>query len=379
MDILYDHQIFTQQHYGGISRYFCELMDQWTRIPDIHFNLALRYSYNENLLNKPYLYQYWSNPNVFFSRLKNYPGMKKRAHILRYVLNNQKEAERQLKDREFDLVHPTYFNPYFLDYLKGKPYVITVYDMIHELFPDIIPSWDKTKEMKRRVIEQASGIIAISQNTKKDIVRFYGIDPERIIVIPLSNSIPRTIGTKVDNLPDNYLLYIGDRHYYKNFKFFITAISPILQENEDIFLICGGSSDFTEVEKEFMDELGIRNKVIHFDVDDITLSILYQNALCLVFPSLYEGFGLPILEAFHCECPVICSNTSSLPEVAGDAAIYFNPDNESSIYDAVEGFMNDPETGKSLIQKGLLRLNEYSWEKTAKMTRELYHQVLQCH
>jgi glycosyltransferase involved in cell wall biosynthesis len=146
-----------------------------------------------------------------------------------------------------------------------------------------------------------------------------------------------------------------------------------------MYLVCGGSSDFSEVEKVFMDELGIRNKVIHFDVDDTILSILYQNALCFVFPSLYEGFGLPILEAFHCECPVLCSNSSSLPEVAGDAAIYFNPNDESSIYNTVDGFVNSPETGKNLIQKGLLRLNEYSWEKTAKMTRDLYHQILQSH
>ncbi|MGV8130100.1 MAG: glycosyltransferase family 4 protein [Methanolinea sp.] len=378
MKVLYDHQIFTQQHYGGISRYFCELMDQWTKRSDIRVTLALRYSYNENLSNKPHLYQYWSNRNDFFLRVKNFPGMKKRAYILRYILNNQKEAERLLKEQDFGLVHPTYYNPYFLPYLKGKPYVITVYDMIHELFSETLPSSDNTKEMKKRVIEQASGIIAISKNTKNDIVRFYDIDPTRITVIPLSNSIPRIAGNTLNNLPDNYLLYIGDRHYYKNFKVFLTAISPILQENKYMYLVCGGSSDFTEVEKVFMDELGIRNKVIYFDVDDTILSILYQNALCFVFPSLYEGFGLPILEAFHCGCPVLCSNTSSLPEVAGDAAFYFNPNDESSIYNAVDGFVNSPETGKNLIQKGLLRLNEYSWEKTAKMTRDLYHQVLQC-
>ena len=127
------------------------------------------------------------------------------------------------------------------------------------------------------------------------------------------------------NLPSNYILYVGNRGFYKNFNNFIISIEPLLKEHKDLFLICTGGGVFTNEEKFFFHSKEIENKILHKGADDITLATLYANTLVFIFPTLYEGFGIPALEAMNCDCPVIMSNTSSLTEVGGDAAVYFNP------------------------------------------------------
>lgn len=387
MQIIYDHQIFYRQNYGGVSRYFCELMKQFSTDPDMNFTLPLRYVQNDNLSQFPQLDKYWSKR---YNRLykNNYISMvQKKIRFnalnfgLNYIINNRGESIRILQKQNFDIFHPTYYEPYFLKYLGKKPFVVTVYDMIHELFPQHFKSGDKTRLWKKQLIENAGAIIAISDNTRQDIVKFTDTDPGRIHVIHLGNPFEYSPAQN-DPCPaapvfeKPYLLFVGGRPAYKNFDLFIESVAGMLRDHEDLHVVCAGSEPFSSREKNSLKKLNISDKVHHVKINDTILKNLYQNARAFVFPSLYEGFGLPVLEAFSCGCPLLLSNASSLPEIGGDGAAYFDPNDGESIRAAVERVLVNEKYRQDLIQKGSNRLKIFTWIKTAYSTKKVYNNLL---
>jgi glycosyltransferase involved in cell wall biosynthesis len=289
---------------------------------------------------------------------------------------NKLFSKNQIKNENFDIFHPTYYDSYFLKYLKTKPYILTVYDMIHELFPDMFKN-DNTAIQKEIAIRRATKIIAISENTKNDIVKFYHIDPNKIVVIPLATSLCAQKPDSTLNLPQKYILFVGDRWTYKNFDFFIRSISDILSEENNLFLICAGGKLFSDNEIRLFEDLKIKSKVIHYSIsDDRALSYLYRKAIVFVFPSLYEGFGIPVLEAFSSGCPVAASNCSSFPEVGGDAIKYFDPRSSHSIQEVILDIVHNEAIQDSLRNRGYQRLKLFSWEKTALATKNVYDNLL---
>ena len=389
MKILYDHQMFYRQNYGGVSRYYCELINQFSLDPDISFILPLRFVQNDNLEQFPNLNQYWSDRynylynNHFISLIQKKVRFNALNYGLNYIINNQGESVRLLKEQDFDVFHPTYYEPYFLKYLQKKPYVLTVYDMIHELFPIYFKTKDKTKVWKKHLIENAGAIIAISENTKKDILKFTDVDPDRVRVIHLGNPLehrnePPQINTSSDftAFGKSYLLFVGGRGAYKNFDFFIKSIAEMLRKNEELHVVCAGSLPFSHQEKRALEKMNILHKVHHVKINDTILKNLYKNARAFIFPSFYEGFGLPILEAFSFGCPTILSNSSSFPEIGGDGAIYFEPNDTESVICALETVLFNEKYRENLIKKGSERLKLFSWEKTAHSTKKVYDNLL---
>lgn len=386
MKLLYDHQVFTWQDYGGISRYFCELMEQFSADPDIEYTLALRYSSNENLKGQPSLNACWSKRSTFLSGLplRIFPAVRRSTHadILALLRINKRESVRLLTKQEFDLLHPTYYDPYFLKYIGKKPYVLTVHDMIHELFPGAFSRGDVLKRgWKKQLIENADAIIAISKNTREDILRLTNAEPDHISVIYHGNpfeSIKPIPSNKIESVvPEKkYLLFVGNRAGYKNFDFFIRSVAGILKKDAELSVLCAGGGPFSRRELYLLRELRILPKVHYVPIDEPTLRSLYGNAQAFVFPSLYEGFGFPLLEAFSCGCPVIASNSSSLPEIAGEAARYFDPKNADSLVQGIDAILSDSRYRDSLIGKGYNRLNFFSWKKTAKETKQVYRDLL---
>ncbi len=140
--------------------------------------------------------------------------------------------------------------------------------------------------------------------------------------------------------------------------------------------MCTGGGKFSNYEIEQFKELGISKQVLQFNLDDDSLAYFYKNALAFIFPSLYEGFGIPVLESFACGCPVVCSNVSSLPEIAGEAACYFDPYSEESIKNSVVKILTDSNLREELINKGYEQLKKFSWQKTAEQTKKIYESVL---
>lgn len=388
MKILYDHQTFSIQKYGGISRYFFELMNLYETHKEeynIDCELALRYSNNAYLRNSNLFNNIMRAASTedfcfgldFRGKAKIHRALTKIGLAHHPTVLNQRISIKTLEEGRFDLFHPTYYDPYFYKYLEEKPFVLTIHDMIHELYSGMyFHKFDRTAEIKRYLALRADRIIAVSKKTKDDIIKFYNINEEKIQVIHHGSSMSCDQKYNSD-FPFKYILFIGDRHVYKNFNLFIRSIATLLRNDNELYLVCGGSIPFNKIENNLIKELNIENRVIHKPIiNDNTLTRLYQNAICFVFPSLYEGFGIPILEAFSCKCPVVASNTSSLPEVGGDAAVYFNPEDPVSIRDAVKNIIYDENYADVLRKKGFDRLKNFSWNKCAMETKMVYEEVL---
>lgn len=367
MRILYDHQIFIIQQLGGISRYFSELIRELNEIPDVQIQASIKFSKNK------YLYRF---DDTIRGELLPKLSFRKKTDVQNYL--NRYFSQRSVRKGKFDLFHPTYYNPYYLSDIGTKPLVVTVYDMIHEKMPDYFPHVSKNTESKKKVISRADRVIAISQNTKDDLINLFGIDEEKIEVIYLGNSLDFNsldLGEELSWLPQKYILFVGNRGAYKNFQKFLESVSPLLRDDGDLHLVCVGGR-FKGAEQELLEEYGVKEKVFQLSCSDKELAHIYKNARCFVFPSLYEGFGLPILEAFSAKCPVACSNCTSLPEVAGGAAVYFDPKSESEIQEAVRKTIYDNDLRKDLIQKGIQRAAKFSWKETARQTKMVYESLI---
>jgi len=364
MKILYDHQAFCMQRYGGISRYFYEIIRTVKIKQGYEICLPIRLSANHYLKKIPDLaYQH------FDYILKGF-------NWIAYNVNRSHTIKSTLKfSSDFDVFHPTYYDPYFLPYFLKKPFVLTIHDMIHDIFPKYFFRFSRIATNKRTLAQRASRIIAVSENTKKDIIEQYGINGDKITVIYHGVSfLPRENHINI-SIPDNYFLFVGDRHKYKNFLTFIESIAGILLE-KSWFLVCFGGGAFSGDEKSAMRNLKIYNRIKILSGDDALLAHLYRHAGVFVFPSLYEGFGMPVLEAMSCGCPVAMSNVSSLPEVGGDAVSYFDPYDKPSMEGAVRRIIDNKKYRLELIARGLERAQKFSWDKAAEETCGVYEKAL---
>jgi len=383
MKILYDHQIFTIQKYGGISRYFIQIISNLP--PNVKAEIAIKYSNNEYLKNA----ELANNTNSLFQPIDKFlhgikfPGKKRLFEYIRrnnpanypdaYALNKDLTIEL-LKKQDFDIFHPTYYDDYFLDYIGEKPFVLTIHDMIHEIYPEMLND-PETVKRKSILAQRAAHIIAVSENTKKDIIEILKVPESKISVIYHANSLNEETLTKLD-LPEKYLLFVGERWSYKNFVFFINSIAQLLKENRDIYVICTGRNFDSNEKKHFL-FLDIEGQIKSMSVSDEGLIYLYQNAIAFIFPSYYEGFGIPILEAFTMSCPVILSQNSCFPEIARDAALYFNPKIGSSINDAINEIISNSQLRNLLIQKGKEHGKTFSWKSSASKTVFVYEKILE--
>jgi glycosyltransferase involved in cell wall biosynthesis len=387
MKVFYDHQIFELQAYGGISRYFYEIVER--NKGRFEAFVSVRNSENQYVgrmrgLDSSRVRRSGSSDDFLF-RLQ-FRG-KQRLFDLRNRMFPIFDAHRaniawstaRMDEAEFDLFHPTYYDPYFVDHLKGRPYVVTVHDFIHEVFPEFFDPRDPTPGNKRLAIQGAKCVIAVSECTKGDIVRFCGVDPSRIHVVYHGSSLgvaPEEGGQSVAHeLPKSYLLFVGRRHNYKNFQFLVEAFAETCRKHPDVHLVCAGSP-FDARERRFFSNLGVTGKIVSIQTQDGGLQELYSNALGFVLPSLYEGFGIPILEAFSCNCPVAVSDASCLPEVAGDAALYFAPKDFDRLTGVLDTLISDDAVRENLRQKGCARLKMFSWEKAAEETFAVYQKAL---
>lgn len=334
---------------------------------EIEYELSLRYS------NNHYLKQLDNFPCKPFFENFTFRGKHRLLNFL-----NERISKKFISKGDYDVFHPTYYDPYFLNFLNNKPFVLTVYDMIHEIYPEMFSSKHKTTEGKKLLAQKATKIIAISESTKRDIIRFFGIDENKIEVIYLGNSLNISKSDDAINieLPEKYVLFVGNRGSYKNFDLFIGTIAPLLLEDTKLSVVCVGGGKFNDREIEKFKSLNIKDKIFQYSVSDNILAYLYQRAIAFVFPSLYEGFGIPILESFVCGCPVLVGKVSSLPEIAGDAGVYFDPTNIVSIYDTVKRIIYDKELRKNLKLKGFQRVKNFSWEKAAEKTKSLYESII---
>ena len=364
MKVLFDHQIFVNQTFGGISRYFYELYKRFATSYDNESEISSKFTNNVYLKEEGITGFF---PNQVFKG-------KQRAY--NYI--NQLNTVSKLRKRKYDIFHPTYFDNYFLKYIGDKPFVITFFDMIHERFAHKFVELANDKsvlENKYILAKSASRIIAISEATKRDMVEIMGIDPSKIDVVYLGSSFDASIASQKSFIEKPYLLFVGTRNIYKNFVFFLKSIQSLIGSGE-IILVCAGGGAFTDSEIKLIADLNLKGKVIHEGINDFKLASLYRHAEAFVFPSLYEGFGIPVLEAFACKCPCIISNVSSLPEIGGNAAAYFDPSDSLSILSSVTNIINDVKEQDRLRLAGENRLKLFSWNNTFEESLAIYNNIV---
>jgi glycosyltransferase involved in cell wall biosynthesis len=257
--------------------------------------------------------------------------------------------------------------------------VVTVYDMIHELFPSSFSKYDQTRKSKLHAVKRADHVICISESTRRDLLRYVDIPDSKVSVVHLGHSLAASsanVDAKTRLASKPYLLYVGQRGGYKNFEGFLRAYaaSPALQDQFTV--LCFGGGDITQSERAFARSLNVSpTKIVHASGGDASLARAYASAAAFVYPSLYEGFGIPPIEAMSHGCPVIASNTSSIPEVVGDAAELFDPNDLRDMQNAIERVVFSKERAQQLVAKGSERVKDFTWEACALATLNVYRRI----
>lgn len=377
--ILYDDGGFFLP-YGGVARYFTEMIKRFP--DDIEWQFGMACTGNIYLQKPPYnvpppkqtVHDFINDTlrGHFFPGVSHVYQMLARLMPNRFPsgeLANKRALKAAFKTCDFDIFHVTVPHPVFDIWhpvIGKRPIVVTVCDLI----PEIINHSKRVAACRKKLLNDAAHIISISEKTKMDVIRLYGVPEEKISVIHLGYLKQEGNVPVEPPIPSPYILFVGRRGGYKNFPFLAEAIAPILRTT-DLTLFCTGGS-FTADEMALFERLGIANKVFQRFIEDEQMPSLFRNALTFVFPSIYEGFGIPILDAFSAGCPVILSNCSCFPEVGGDAALYFDEGDAEALRTHILNLMKDKALRETLIEKGLKRAELFTWEKCAEKTAEVY-------
>lgn len=365
MKVVFDYQIFTNQKYGGISRYFTSLAQELSELNQAPMIVAPAYINRYLREQRP-----CAVAGGYVGDLG--PG------VSRLFMRFNKPLSRALVPFvNPDIVHETYYAQRGVSAGKACR-ILTVLDMIHELYPKDFSPNDRTSDLKRLAVARADHIISISHNTKRDLCDMWGVPENKVSVVHLGCEPRKVTSSDLSSpLRTPYLLYVGHRSGYKNFMNFLKAVASSPELKRNFSIVAFGSDEFTPLESFQISQLGFRKgSVKHVSGSDEVLARYYRHAHAFVYPSLYEGFGLPPLEAMANECPVVSSNTSSMPEVIGLAAEYFDPASIDNMAAAIENVVFDEERGKQLRILGRARVSQFSWPKCAQETLTVYRDSL---
>ncbi len=362
-NVFYDPQIFFLQRFGGISKYFINLLKN---IEKNKFSPKIIAPISNNF--------YLENISSEFK--KNYISINKYPRFTRKIseIINEKYFRIYCNIKKPAIIHSTYYKDY-KDY-KSKV-VITVYDLIYEIFEKKY-NFKNLRTFRQKTLERADHIICISNNTKKDLLKYYNLDDKKISVILLGKPEGKDYEL-IDNvyLRDPFILFVGDRFKYKNFISLAKAFSSSKKINSNFNLICFGNIDFTNDEINFFKKENISlEKIKFFSGNDYQLNYLYKKASLYVCPSIYEGFGLTLLEAMNMNCPIIASNTSSIKEVGSNVIKYFDPYNIDDITLKIENLIFDNVEKNKMIKLYKDHLENFSWKKNALETQKIYSRII---
>jgi glycosyltransferase involved in cell wall biosynthesis len=295
---------------------------------------------------------------------------------------------RELRRHPVDVLHVQYTAPPF----SPCPVVTTIHDLAFEHLPETFNrrSWMQLRLTVRRTARRAAQIITVSEYSRQDIIKTYGVEPHRIVVTPEAapaHFSPVTNETELKTIRENYgierdyIFSLCSIHPRKNLVRLIEAYSLLRQFRPEVKLpqlVLAGKRSWLDSETVNAAQRNARDRDILLTgyVADNDLPALYSGAACFVYPSYFEGFGLPILEAMKCGAPVIAGNLTSIPELVADAGLLFDPFDTNALVEALKRVLDSPEYRATLRSKGFARAGEFSWKTTARMTLKAYEQAV---
>jgi glycosyltransferase involved in cell wall biosynthesis len=378
MKLVVDGLIFQKDPYGGIARMFREVLPRMCQeAPDFSVTLLIDGPVRSELPTHQQIVLH-RTPAVRLS-LRQYRTSSRLVYAARRLAGRLWNITRQiwLVDEREAIWHSTY---YTRPVIWSGPQVVSVYDMIHERFPQEFHSrYDELgRQQKRRCLATASAVICVSESTRAELLHFNPINPALLSVVHLASAAAfRTLPDDLRHSPGipehPYILFVGARHFYKNF-FGLLDFYRNWDDRANLDLLTVGPP-WTKEEEQALKRLGLEVRVrLLSAVDDTTLCQLYNRAQAFVFPSLAEGFGIPLLEAMACGCPIIASAIPSTLEVATDCPYYFDLSEPASWISAFEAALSSGRDAPR-VQMGLQRAGLFSWEKTAREMLDVYRKV----
>lgn len=363
MRVAFDQQVFSLQEFGGISRYVSSLALNLGHIEGIDAKIFAPCHINTYLEKLP-------KEMVYGVRIPKIPKIGK-------VLQQGSSflARRAIEKYIPQIVHETYYSK-TSPTIKGSRNVVTVYDMIHERFPSNFLKHDRDSELKLLATQRVDHVICISENTRRDLLTLFDLPEDKVSVVYLGFDKLSQGHLGIHNKNRPYLLYVGKRGGHKNFEGFLSSYAGSIRVRNNFNIVCFGGGAFSTYELKLFAELKLSdNQLIQVSGSDNKLASFYRNAALFVYPSIYEGFGIPPLEAMSLNCPVCCSDTSSIPEVVGNAAEYFDPHSIESMRTSIESVLDSTTRQTELIKYGHLRCEKFSWKRCANETLKVYRSL----
>lgn len=360
----FDDQIFIAQSRGGISKYFVEIIQ---RLPKYGIEpiLLCENTRNSHLGESGLVPKAKSESN-----LKN----RLRGYVWRLTGNPRYKGDLL---GSVDLIHHTFTHRSYLG-LAGKPNIVTIYDMIPEVYPEYFPTGNP-HFAKAQYAKHCDVLISISESTTTDMLSFYGEElRSKTVVVPFGvgeQFLSPHPEVEMPELPDKYLLFVGVRRGYKHFTTAYRAFEKLAEKNSDLHFVVVGGGRYSDEEKTMIQSSPFEDRVNHFNPSDLQMPEFYRRALCFLFPSVYEGFGLPTLEALASGTPVVLADASCSREVGGDLAIYCEPGNVESLVAGIQKAISADWSTKIKTQ-GPLRAREFTWDSVAEQTAAIYKQLL---
>ena len=357
MRVALDEQIFAIQAYGGISRMFAELARQFAE----H-----RIGGAELLpLEAPIVTRYVLEDARLAAALQVTQAKNEWWALARYF------ARPRIHPRA-DVLHNTFYLPHGLSPSRGAKRIVTVHDMIPELMPATRRRLDLLT-LKHRYVRTADHVICVSEATKSDLLRVYP-DVEAPISVIHHGVDPRFRPDlePLPDLPERYVLMVGNRGQYKDGDTLVRAFARIAGDHDDLQLLCIGGGPWNRRERDMLSEAGIERRALQTSLSDARMPAAYANAAAFVFPSRFEGFGLPALEAMACGAPTVLAQATSLPEVGGDAAWYFPPGDDVALSEVLASILARGPEVEERRERALSRASEFTWQRAAEATAAAY-------
>jgi glycosyltransferase involved in cell wall biosynthesis len=364
--IAVDHQVTSLQDAGGMSRYHYELARQLRGREGIAMDLLL--GGESSVLPFAELEGNGVRVEGWKSRLgPGYP---------RYAMNAVWTAAIAPLRGRYDVYHASYQR--WEPSIRHRALVATHHDATQERFPELFRNAAAIRARKGRLYRRADLVICVSESARQDLMEIYGVDEARTRLVHHGvTPVDETVNAFHDGDLRPYVLYVGSRSAYKNFFALLQAFAVTGSARSTRLVVAGGGA-WSDAERAAIVERGLGDRVVLLArVDEGRLGALYRGAALFVYPSWYEGFGLPPLEAMSAGSPVLVSHTSSLPEICGDAAYYFDPATKGALEQELQRLLADPALRVAKVEAGRARVGRYTWESAATGTLAVYREVLE--